>query len=75
MNKLPDSETYGDKVRAIIYCNVPQVNGNQFLKYNYVTNSKRGLNSFANFAAKFPGAEYINFYSKQTGEFIERYTF
>lgn len=75
MTLLPNRESYGDKVRAIIYCNVPQVNGNQFLKYNYVDNTPRGLQTFINWARRFPGAEHINFYCKQTGQFIEQHKY
>ena len=61
-----------DKLTAIIYCDRPQVSGKQFLKYRTVDGSSKGLSKFLAFAAKFPGAQYVNLYDKRTGEFRAR---
>jgi hypothetical protein len=58
---------------AIIYTNIPQpVTGNQFLKFRNITDSDTAVGKFMTFAAKFPGAEYVNFYYKNTKAFKER---
>ena len=57
---------------AIIYCNQPQVNGNQFLKYRKISDTTAGISKFLLFAAKFPGAQYVNFYYRDTKKFKER---
>lgn len=75
MDKLPNEQSYGKKVSAIIYCNVKQVNDKQFLKYSYVDNSFAGLDKFIKFAKRFPGATHINFYSKTDYRFIEQHKF
>lgn len=74
MDKLPNQQAYGKKITAIIYCREKQVNGKQFLKYTYVDNSYNGLDRFIKFAAKFPGAQHINFYSRDYS-FIEQLKF
>jgi hypothetical protein len=60
------------KYRAIIYCSKVQVNGKQFLKYNSVDKEEKALGKFLAFAAKFPGAEYVNLYDKETSQFSQR---
>lgn len=55
---------------AIIYCNVPQVNGNQFLKYRRIDNRK--LEAFEKFARQFPGAVHVNYYGGATRQFIKQ---
>jgi len=72
MDFLPNKTQYGAKITGIIYCNQAQVNGKNFLKYTYVDNSFTGLDKFIKFARKFPGAQHINFYCKNTGAFIEQ---
>jgi hypothetical protein len=72
--KLPNANLYGPKITAIIFCSEKQVNGTQFLKYKFVDNTPRGLMMFERFAARFPGAEYINYYDRNTRAFIERHT-
>ena len=57
---------------AIVYCNQKQVNGQQFLKYRNIQDNQNGIGTFMNFAAKFPGAEYVNFYYKKNRKFKER---
>ncbi len=57
---------------AIIYCSEKQVNGMQFLKYRNIGKDERRKGQFLSFAAKFPGAEYVNFYDRETKAFIER---
>lgn len=58
-----------EKFTAIIYCSEPQpVTGLQFLKYRNITDKGK----FLLFAAKFPAAQYVNFYHKQTRLFNER---
>ena len=58
---------------AIIYCSIPQpVTGNQFLKYRNISDTDAAKGRFLKFAAKFAGAEYVNFYDKHTRAFIER---
>ena len=48
---------------AIIYCNIKQVNGNQFLKYRRIDSRKPAtVQKFEEFARKFPGAQHINYY-------------
>lgn len=74
MNKLPNKDTYGPKVRAVIIC-IQAGNLPQGLKYNHVDNTPRGLQTFISFARKKPGALHINFYCKQTGFFIEQFKF
>ena len=53
---------------AIIYTKEKQVNGNQFLKYRNINNQEK----FLKFAAKFPGATYVNWYDKATKSYIKR---
>lgn len=57
---------------AIIYCSVPQINGAQFLKYRKIKNATDPKGKFLAFAAKFPGAEYVNLYDRETKKFYER---
>jgi len=75
MEKLPDKNLYSEKLAAIIYCREKQVNGKNFLKYNYVDNTPRGLQTFINFARNFPGATHINFYCKNSYLFIEQHKY
>jgi hypothetical protein len=61
------------QLTAIIYCSIPQpVTGNQFLKFRNISNNNISKSKFLDFAAKFNGAEYVNFYGKQSKKFIER---
>jgi hypothetical protein len=60
------------QLTAIVYCSVPQVNGNNFLKYRNISDTDKAKGKFLLFAAKFPGAEYVNWYDKKTKAFIER---
>lgn len=44
-----------------------------FKKYRRIKNSQRHIEQFLLFAKnKFPAAQYVNFYNKQTKHFIER---
>lgn len=53
---------------AIIFCRQKQINGNFFLKYRNISDKDR----FIRFAKKFPGAAYINWYSKEKRDFLGR---
>lgn len=53
---------------AIIYCTNPQPNGNFFLKFRNISDQDK----FCKFAKKFNGAAYINFYDKETRNYINR---
>lgn len=57
---------------AIIFCTVQQVNGSTVLKYRNIKDTEKDLQKFKLFAAKFPGADYINWYDKKTRAFIKR---
>lgn len=57
---------------AIIYCQVPQVNGSQFLKYRNIKDTEAHRRRFVQFAAKFPGAKYVNWYNKKPRQYIGR---
>jgi len=58
---------------AIIHTTVPQVvTGNNFLKYRNIPDVAHKIASFATFAKKFPGADYINFYYQHNKAFKER---
>lgn len=65
-------------INAIVYCNEPQpVTGNRFLKFKKIPDNQYRIGKFLAFAAKFPGAEYVNFYHKPLpgetkGKFKER---
>lgn len=57
---------------AIIYTREPQINGRQFLKYRNIPTWEPKKSEFLAFAAKFPTAEHVNFYEKDTKKFVER---
>lgn len=56
---------------AIVYTIIPQVNGSNFLKYRNINDKDK----FMRFAAKFPGAQHVNFYEKETRSFDEQRKF
>jgi len=57
---------------AIVYCSEKQVNGEQFLKYRNISDTDTAISTFLLFAAKFPSAEYVNFYRKKDRTFKQR---
>lgn len=61
---------------AIVYTTEKQpVTDNEFLKYRNIKNSEQALQKFYAFAAKFPGAWYVNLYDKHTRAFVKRHYF
>lgn len=61
------------KVAAIIICDPPDpLTGRTALKYSHIDCTPRGLNTFLNFAVKFPTAQYINFYGKKSRNYLDR---
>jgi len=68
-----DTPILEKQITAIIYCAIPQpVTGLQFLKYRNIQNNDAAIAKFLLFAAKFSGAQYVNFYGKKSRAFIER---
>ncbi len=60
-------------LNAIIYTETPQpVTGKRFLKYHGIADVEHKIAAFCQFAAKFPGALYVNFYHKDNKAFKER---
>lgn len=52
---------------AIIFCEpVDPLSGKKALRYKAYNTPSRGVRPFMEFAAKFPTAKYVNFYSKTT---------
>jgi len=71
MEKILNSKE--KKVTAIIICEPPDpVSGNTALKYSFIDCTPRGINTFLIFAAKFPTAQYINFYGKKSRNYLDR---
>lgn len=61
------------KVVGIIICDpADPISGNTALKYSTVDNSHKGLDRFLIFAARFPTAQYINFYGKKSRTYLGR---
>lgn len=60
-------------LNAIIFCDPPdQVSGNTALKYRKIGNNQKSITSFLEFARKFPSAQYVNFYYRESRMFKER---
>lgn len=59
---------------AIIYTQQPEgVKRGHFQKYHAIKNTQQHISNFLAFAKqKFPSAQYVNFYNKETKRFIER---
>lgn len=57
---------------AIVHTSEPQINGKQFLKYRNITDSPAARNRFLKFAARFPGAKYVNWYDRHSREYLGR---
>jgi len=64
-----------EKLSAIIFFDKDHpLYGGKPVKYEYVTNSKTlGVQTFVSFVKReFPDAQYINFYSRKTGNYLGR---
>lgn len=71
MEKIIDSKE--KKVVGIIICDPPDpLSGKKALKYSHIDCTHKGVGTFLRFAVKFPTAQYINFYGKKSGQYIDR---
>jgi hypothetical protein len=60
------------KMNAIIFCANKPIN-EAFKKYHNIKDREREIKSFMNFAkGKFPEAKHVNFYDKETREFLRQ---
>lgn len=60
------------KMTAIIFCDPKKAFGKCALKYHNIPDQPAPLLRFENFARKFPGAMYINYYCKSTRAYLRR---
>lgn len=73
-NKIDTFSSREQKLSAIIFCDpADPLSGKKALKYSYVHNTHfQGVNKFLQFAKKFPTAQYVNFYSRKTKNYLGR---
>lgn len=71
MQKIIDSKE--KKVVGIIICDpADPLSGKTALKYSHIDCTEKGISTFLRFAAKFSTAQYVNFYGKKSGKYLDR---